>query len=217
VDCLRQNRPKRSWSANAFTLAEILIVLAIIIIIAAIVVPVLTRSKIAAYTSTHLSQMRQIGIARQLYMDQSDIQAMNTTKPLVMSGLVGKELLKGTWDPFSAGAGNQRRSYSPEDGAGTNYFDSVLVLQMYVGKKYQTEVAESKGAGWAVIQTSPPKSKKRSLSASDYEWFSDEYLRLRFDGGVVHRRVEYVSVGNSTEFRLYRCFTDVDFPELHGE
>lgn len=64
---LRLRRP-----ITAFTLIELLIVIAIISILAAILFPVFARAKMAAHRTADLTHIRQIGVAAVMYADQND-------------------------------------------------------------------------------------------------------------------------------------------------
>ena len=57
---------------RAFTLVELLTVIAIIAVLAAILFPVFARAKASAKQTTCLSNLRQIGSATALYMSDSD-------------------------------------------------------------------------------------------------------------------------------------------------
>ncbi|MEN9602460.1 MAG: hypothetical protein RIS56_2066, partial [Verrucomicrobiota bacterium] len=66
-------KPIRSMSmgrsARAFALIELLVVITVIVVIAALTLPALVRSRSAARASVCTSNLRQIGLATQLYWD----------------------------------------------------------------------------------------------------------------------------------------------------
>jgi prepilin-type N-terminal cleavage/methylation domain-containing protein len=57
---------------RAFTLIELLVVIAIIAILAAILFPVFTSAKIAAKKTAGISNVKQIGLALQMYLTDND-------------------------------------------------------------------------------------------------------------------------------------------------
>ncbi|MBL8049329.1 MAG: prepilin-type N-terminal cleavage/methylation domain-containing protein [Chthonomonas sp.] len=57
---------------RAFTLIELLVVIAIIAILAAILFPVFTQAKVAAKKTQSLSNIKQIGTATQIYVNDND-------------------------------------------------------------------------------------------------------------------------------------------------
>ena len=77
---------------RAFTLIELLVVIAIITILAAFLFPVFAKTKQAAKKSTCISNLRQIGQAMLLYMEDSDdafphaVDAADKYQPSIWSG-----------------------------------------------------------------------------------------------------------------------------------
>src|SRR5580658_11327421 len=63
---------KVSKKQYGFTLIELLVVIAIISILAAILFPVFARAREAARKTACLSNMRQIGLATRMYMEDFD-------------------------------------------------------------------------------------------------------------------------------------------------
>ena len=66
------SRPSRSTSSNGFTLIELLVVIAIIAILAAILFPVFAQARAKARQATCQSNIRQIGMASLMYVQDYD-------------------------------------------------------------------------------------------------------------------------------------------------
>jgi prepilin-type N-terminal cleavage/methylation domain-containing protein len=91
-----KRQPARRERSHAFTLPELLTVIAIIAILAALLLPVLTSAKSCALRAHCPSNQRQIGVALKVYaMDNADVM------PLLQdwNGLSGQD---GTYDIFVA-------------------------------------------------------------------------------------------------------------------
>jgi prepilin-type N-terminal cleavage/methylation domain-containing protein/prepilin-type processing-associated H-X9-DG protein len=77
---------RRAGVKRAFTLIELLVVIAIIAILAALLLPTLGRAKESARGTACISNLRQIGIALQLYVD-----ANNQRLPTMYDRAVGTD------------------------------------------------------------------------------------------------------------------------------
>jgi prepilin-type N-terminal cleavage/methylation domain-containing protein/prepilin-type processing-associated H-X9-DG protein len=71
------------WGAAAFTLIELLVVMAIIGVLAALLLPTLSRVKETAKGTACLSNLRQIGLAVQLYLQENE-----NRMPRIYDGLI---------------------------------------------------------------------------------------------------------------------------------
>jgi len=101
----RVNAAFRSWwheqDASAFTLIELLVVIAIIALLAALLLPALSRAKESGKGAVCISNLRQAGIALQLYVQENNnrLPWMNDVYPgvtnpypppnVVLSNLLG--------------------------------------------------------------------------------------------------------------------------------
>jgi len=68
----RAERLPDAVTTRAFTLVELLVVMAIVGLLAGLLLPVLGRARAQAKGAACLSNLRQIGVALQLYVDEND-------------------------------------------------------------------------------------------------------------------------------------------------
>ena len=105
---------RRMTRRHAFTLVELLVVIAAIAILAGLLLPVLSRAKSKGEQAECLGNLRQIGMATTLYLDDND-QRFADRRDL-------KRSLPGGWKPWSSWPASDPR-------AGW----AAIVLSNYVG------------------------------------------------------------------------------------
>jgi prepilin-type N-terminal cleavage/methylation domain len=125
---------RNSQLARAFTLIEVIVVLAIIVIMMAMVYPAYTTISERAKATKDLSNLRQIGIATQTYLNDSDAVLPGSIVPAVtwMSQLTPKYL--SSWkifqSPFDKRASSQAGDGSTAISYGINsnvYVNNIAI------------------------------------------------------------------------------------------
>jgi prepilin-type N-terminal cleavage/methylation domain-containing protein/prepilin-type processing-associated H-X9-DG protein len=99
----------------AFTIIELLVVIAIIAILAALLLPVLSRSKEAGRSTACISNLRQIGIALQLWVDANNNRMPEMRDQLMDTNSVPTNALPGVEVVLKDELGNTNVLRCPSD------------------------------------------------------------------------------------------------------
>lgn len=201
---------------RAFTLIEILVVIAIIAVIAGLLFPVLAKAKKSAQVTQDIEQLRQCYIGLQLYREDYD-QAYPSGLADVAGVYIHKQILVSPADKRKPGSdglypANRFLNLPGETRPRVNYKISYAYLKSFEGR------FPYKGLWDYYIQS----SKWSILSCADYLYstgivvqpaptedgdFSDSgmYLRIRMDGSLrkAMKKNAGVSVGGAYEELFY--------------
>jgi len=109
----------RDRASAGFTLIELLVVIAIIAVLAAMLFPVFARAREAARKATCASNLRQIGVALQMYVGDYDECFPNTGDPFLWMGrrwrwpLQSYLAMVGARDPSAPDDPNRSQGFRP--------------------------------------------------------------------------------------------------------
>lgn len=199
-------RPSRGLG---FTLMELLVTVAICAILMGILVPVLASAKRAAKATVEISQLRQIGQAQAIYMQ--DEQYVGSLQTLVDTGLLPSAMCASPNDVTPKGIANEMVSEFATHS--TQYANLALPYpSTYVGFReyqypqswYDEYVNVNPNPGWLVSFTETSRLNPLVWETT----LLGKYRRLLFDGAVVLRNHSTVDSGAGAAQHPLQLFSD---------
>ncbi len=193
---------------KAFTLVEILVVIAILAIIAAILFPVLSRAKVSAKDSASLSNLRQIGQSSLLYAADSgdtlpycpDFTTYNLAEQGLGGGSLDHILDYKTADQLLAPYGAAPQLWeSPADPGDAPRSSAVVSFYDELGSSYEYGTGPEICLMPLGAVAEPSRSSYLSEGApfrdmKGYYWFADGHAKL----------LDWPSVGSESKTRFFK-------------
>ena len=135
-------------AGSGFTLIELLVVIAVIAILAALLLPALARAKQKGQQAVCLSNLKQIGLAFTMYLNDHDDRFADRRD--LKSSLPGGYLPWTTW-PASDPRGGWAAIVLKEEGTADNLWSCPAAINSPVGNVVQAlQIASTNGTGPAV-------------------------------------------------------------------
>lgn len=192
-----------SSSRHAYTLVELMVVLAIVALLSAVLMPVLASVREKGRRSSCSANLRQLGMAFQMYVSDNDGQHPPRFENLQRSGLIKEEGVRVCpSDPTRNWGGlvyeGQRPTFLPPE---TSQYSYVSAFNM-PDWEWQALMASGANAGILVCQVhgrGTPALLPFAPSINDYE---GTILRLQTDGAVVTRQTHWTYVPTETGPRI---------------
>jgi len=197
---------------RAFTLIEILAVIAIIGVLAAVLFPVMASARDRSYSAVEVNAMRQLGMARQLYIEATGSEPLSV-RTLVQSKHFPVELAASPADPTREGRANELVDYMHLESTiaeGKLDFRSSIWTRATIGCQGDPifERAVGTDRGWAVMA-----SRISAPRPGHLPFARGAYLRLLDDGSVRSKSlytVKHLGADATSTLMLFLDFSEAE-------
>jgi|GEM_PF-2821170 len=205
---------------RAFTLIEILVVVAIMLVLYAILTPILSQAKKAALATDDLVRLQQLGHAAALYTNDTERPVRNCAE-LVEAQAIKSSMCVANLDDTKEGFANIALAQSMRNQGGDKFVSPKPYRMSFIGLRdmnvnsSQLEAGAPGTRGWLVdigksIRTVPNRDDPAILGMHE-----GIYRRLLDSGSVVTRRFIFIKL--MWRGQLVTCngqhWAYVDFPK----
>jgi type II secretory pathway pseudopilin PulG len=186
---------------EAFTIVETLTAIVIIVVLAGLTFAGLAQAKRQAWNSVDVHQLREVGIAAEMYRENAGVKSP-LIDHLVDANLLSSTLVVSPLDTTRYGIANHSRQRSGQ--RMTPYRLTYLSLPEATSVLIPT-VEESRGGGMFVsLAGADPAIPGENPPVS----YKGRYLRLLFDGSVTSREIVWKSSPSGLRTSWLWLFTD---------
>jgi len=184
-----------------FTVIEVLTVTVIIVMLAALTFAGLAQAKKTAWNSVDIHQLRQAGIAAEMYREDTGVKSPLVDR-LVDANLLSSALVVSPLDTTLRGIANHSRQRSGQKLAGyrLTYISLPEATSVLIPK-----IEDSRGGGMMVSLAGAAPAVPGEDPPISYK---GRYLRLLFDGSVGSREIVWKSGPNGFRTSWLWLFTD---------
>lgn len=188
---------------RAISLLEVLAVFFIIAVLAGLILPLISTSRTRARGANDLNNLRQLGLAANLYHEQEGYWPRGTDN-LVHAGLIPVTVCSFMNDPSRSGIANGIREkedelpWAPIDKGPVSYRNSPAGFRDFAINPVDALkwVEASTDGGWLVdFSTVHFPSERVRLQDPECVYCTGSYRRLGFDGAVIERNIRRFELG----------------------